>query len=411
MTIDSSFQARKPLLIIFTLVGICVWVLNAQDVFGWHRAKYTKSAHGSSSFGVKRKSGTSTADYATGNCAHCHEQHASIGGSSHTAYAFGLFAPNDPTSQTDNFCFQCHKGVGSIQHGGITNYTYSKNFGGGTQTFTTIYDAFNPTSGATPSSHDLSDVQNFAVNIHRGLGFTSNTNACVVCHDVHTAQQNWPVIVNQTLGGVNTAIRRARDYAERRTNLWGDENQTTSGYKERMIDYTTRYQAPFYGTPGDPVLGPFEPANDTTADGSNLPNFKDYCSGVCHGRSDVYSTERSRNLYEIDWGSSGDFHGRNHDDTPGGGFGYTIAPFNNEGKNYVLSCTDCHEPHGSENEWLLRTCVNGKDNISVPSSGKWWNFCTACHVLTGATDMYHQPDPPAAPPCPTCHYHGRPIGF
>jgi hypothetical protein len=89
--------------------------------------------------------------------------------------------------------------------------------------------------------------------------------------------------------------------------------------------------------------------------------------------------------------------------------GYTVEPYGDGGNNYVLSCTDCHEPHGSENEWLLRTCVNGKDNISVPASGKgkWWDFCTACHVLTGGTDMYHKPEPTSPNGCPDCHYHGH----
>jgi len=391
-------------LLISALVGaVFVWVLDCTDALAWYRAKYTESAHGSSSIGVKRKTGTSTADYSIGNCAHCHEQHASIGGSSHSANAFGLFAPNNPTSQTDNFCFQCHKGVGSIQDGGITNYTYSKNFGGGTERFTTIYDAFNPTSGATPSSHDLFDVQDFAVNIHGGLGFTSNTNACVICHDVHTAQRNCPVTVNQALGGINTAIRRPGDYAERRANLWGDEDAATSGYNERMVDFTSKYQAPFFKGGSSR----YEPANDETADGSNLPNFKNYCSGACHGRSDVYSTERGRNLYEIDWTTSGDKHGRNHADGSAGGV--TIAPFEYSSYNYVLSCTDCHEPHGSENEWLLRTCVNGKDNITVPGPGQWFDFCTACHSLNqhtspwgSTTDCYNNG---------ICHYHGHGVLF
>jgi len=40
---------------------------------------YLDSAHGNSSYGVKR-SITKLSDYARGNCAHCHEMHASIGG-------------------------------------------------------------------------------------------------------------------------------------------------------------------------------------------------------------------------------------------------------------------------------------------------------------------------------------------
>jgi hypothetical protein len=320
-----------------------------------------------------------------------------------------LFAPNDnPASQTDNFCFQCHEGTGSVQDGGITNNTYSTNFGGGTATFTTIYDAFNPATGATPSSHNLVDVLNHAVG--RSIGFTIDTNPCLVCHDQHLAQQNFPVMASG-LGGVKTAIRRPLDYANPPTNLWGDE----SGTNELMSDYTNKYQAPYYGNPGDPILGPFEPADDSTFDGSNLPNFYNFCMSQCHSRTDVYSTERGGNLTKIDWSTTGDQHGKNHE-AEFGRMGYTIAPYDDLDKNYVLACTDCHEPHGSENEYLLRTCVNGKDNITVLTieevNGNWWDFCTACHVLTGyATGTFHRKYSSPAPSCPTCHYHSHVVPY
>lgn len=132
---------------------------------------------------------------------------------------------------------------------------------------------------------------------------------------------------------------------------FGEMNDSTGGYNERMIDYTGKYTAPYYkgGTN-------HEPANNSTDDGSNLPNFFNSCMNNCHARSDVYSTERSGNLTKIDWGNSGNQHGKKHAD---GGLGTTKAPYTDPSYNYVMACTDCHEPHGSPNEWLLRTCVNG----------------------------------------------------
>lgn len=373
------------------LIVLGAWVLSCGNIAS--ADTYADSAHGNSTYGVNR-SGTG---YEIGSCAHCHDVFDSdICGND--TYGLKLFASNDdPASQTDNFCFQCHKGTGSVQVGGFTNNTYSTNFGGGTATFTNIYDAFNPTTGDSPSSHNLADVLNHAVG--RGLGFTNETNACLVCHDQHLAQRNYPV-VSSGLGGVLTAIRRTADFNSPPVNLWGDED-ATSGFNERMVDLTNSYQAPNYVGGSN-----YEPANDGTADGSNLPNFVNFCTNNCHGRTDVYSTERTATLTQIDWTVDGDQHGRNHDD---GGMGYTVAPYGDGGKNYVLSCTDCHEPHGAENEWLLRTCVNGKDNISVPASGKgkWWDFCTACHVLTNGTDMYHKPEPTSPNGCPDCHYHGH----
>jgi len=346
--------------------AVVLLVLSSGGVAG--AGIYDDSAHGNDSYGVNR-SGTG---YEIGSCAHCHDVHdEDICGNN--TYGLFLFASNDsPGSQTDNFCFQCHKGTGSVQVGGIANNTYSANFGGGTTTSTTIYDAFNPTTGVTPSSHNLADVLDHAVG--RGLGFASDTNACLVCHDQHLSHQNYPVTLSG-LGGVKTAIRRLADYAAYPGNLWGDED-ATSGFNERMLDYTSKYQAPYYvgGTN-------YEPANDGTADGSNLPNYKNFCSGQCHGRSDVYSTERGRYLRKIDWsdGTYNDEHGKTNDYT-NTGVGTTKAPFSDQAGNYVLACTDCHETHGSENEWLLRTTINGADGLGVTGDGEWSQVCAACHT-------------------------------
>lgn len=298
----------------------------------------------------------------------------------------------NPASQTDNFCFQCHKGDGSVQDGGITNHTYSTNFGGGTAIFTTIYDAFNPPAGG--SSHQLRSVKEHAKKVGSGLGYTSDTNACVVCHDVHVAQRNYPV-TDSGMGGVYTAVRLPAHYAYHPPNLWGDED-ATSGENERMKDYVpNNYQAPYYkNNPHDPNR--FEPANNNYADGRNLPNYKNFCLNGCHYRNDVYSIERGANLTRVDWANH--YHGEKHQGGDSGGA--SKAPYSNHNFNYVLSCTDCHEPHGSENEWLLRTCVNGVNNISVPGPGRYWYFCQACHTLNqhGApwNDSYV---------CSGCHNH------
>ncbi len=387
---NSKSKISKLCIITLMLVGILWVVFIHTDVIAWYSAKYTDSAHGSISYGVNR-SGTG---YNVGDCANCHDPNDPDA----CVNELMLFAPMNQDSQTDNFCFQCHKGTGSVQVGGVTNYTYSKNFGGGTATFTNIYDTFNTTTG---SSHNLKDIQDYVTG---KVGFTSDTNPCVVCHNPHTAQRNYPV-ESSGRGGVNTATRRVRDYQDRNTNLWGDEDYTTSGYFERMRDATLYYQAPLRADSG------YEPKGGTTSEdknGSYLPNFGTFCYD-CHYYGNVASTEHGI-LDRINWGTDyvaeapPNRHGTYHSDETG--MGYTIAPYTGgETKKYILSCTDCHEPHGSPNEWLLRTSVNGKDNISVPEPGEWWEFCTACHVLTNGTDMYHKPPPRAAPICPTCHGH------
>jgi hypothetical protein len=373
----------KILIFMMLMATLTLSVFFYKMALGFYAAKYTESAHGNATYGVNRI-GLLSFGYSKGNCVQCHEQHASIGGPTAGPYQFLLFDQNNPSSQKYNFCFQCHKS------GGVTNYTYSKNFGGGSQIYTTIYDAFNPLA-VTASSHK------------RNIGFTSNNNACVVCHNPHTAEKNYDPVALTALGGVNTAIRCPGDYAARNTNLWGDEDLAhASPDHERMIDYDARYQAPYYGGIGNPSTGPFEPANNSTHNGSNLPNYRFFCMNQCHGRNDVSST-RYGTLKEIDWDATGDVHGKNSQPS---GLGVTVPPYIQIDFNYVLSCTDCHEPHGSTNEWLLRTCVNGKNNISVPGPYQWLDFCTACHTITP-----HQPTWDSTTNCSNnngqCHQHGN----
>jgi hypothetical protein len=360
---------------------------------------YTASAHGDATQGVNRSTATCEnwpgGQCVTGSCAHCHDTFdPDICGNDPNGLM--LFAPNEnptPDPQTDNFCYQCHKDVGSVQSGGITNYTYSKNFGGGSETFTTIYEAFNPTTGSSPSSHNLSDIQNY---IAGEVGFSMDVNPCMACHNQHTAQQNFPVVASG-LGGVKTAIRRPIDHESLPYNLWGDENYATSGHeliKNLFDQYSVAYQSPYFAGGSN-----YEPANDTTTNGSNLPNFITFCND-CHGHTDVPSTERARYLKKIDWGTATE-HGLGHGNAY---MGDTAAPYGNDSNNYVLCCTDCHEAHGSENEWLLRTCVNGTE-VSIPGPNQWMDFCMACHTSV----QQHTTPWNASADCSNngiCHIHG-----
>lgn len=336
-------------------------------------------AHRSTSYGVNR----SGAGYTTGGCAHCHD---TFNPSSCGVNWLMFFAPNNPESQSDNFCFQCHKETGSVQVGGIPNNNYGDTFGGGTNTFAGIYEAFN-NAGAYASSHDLATVKDYAKSQDWGEWVNDDTNACLVCHQVHLSQKNFPVVINND-GGVNTAVRRGNDVVTHPSNLWGDEPQIVSGQAEMMSDWTTGYQAPLRGDSG------YEPgpAGSIVQDGSNLPNFVEYCAGTCHkerhvpGRDAVNWTEHSTQ----DWPGNPSRHGKaSAIYTPGLEFGSLKLPYSDSFRgSYVLSCTDCHEPHGSTNPTLLRTTVNGESGLSTGGpgyselGGYWYDWCQACHDLT-----------------------------
>ncbi len=392
---------------------------------------YSLSAHGDAANGVKRNV-TELSSYVQGNCAHCHEQHASINGAEPTPSGgapsgFCLFADNFNTTnttgsylQSDDFCFYCHTSLNSLQSGGITNYDYSTTFGGATASVTGILDAFNQTS-----FHNLYDVYNFAKNNFSSF-FTASSNPCVACHNPHLARRNKANPTDPSY----TAISRPTAHSQ----LWGDD----SG--ERMSDYTTNYQAPYYYN----STSTYEPGNTATYNGSNMPDYDTFCTDCHNSTNTIYSTTLGRNLYKIDWvtaggESGGDKHGQNSattslnikDPFATSPLGISIG--------FVLSCLDCHEPHGSPNVMLIRREVNGGDlagNITAFDTVYWSYLCGRCHKddsyyggYAGKFEYIHHLDPDDAPypgppsrcgwchgggggggkppiPCNRCHFHG-----
>ncbi len=358
---------------------------------------YLDSAHGNATNGVDRKS--PFPNYAVGNCAHCHEQHASIDGvqpnpadATPVPSKFCLLSDNfsgkvtNLYAQSDSACFYCHYGTGTLQGTAFPNYSYSITFGGSTDaTPATIFDAFNNTS-----YHNLNDVLNFAKGASGWSStFTANSNPCSACHNVHIAQRSCGKPTG-SYDPAKSAISKPSDHG----NLWGNDTSPTN---ERMNNYT--YVAPFY-------VGAI-PANSSTkhepdganyikagANGANVPNYIAFCTDCHNSANSITSTTLGRTLKMIDWGATGDQHGDNNG--AGSADGNRIAPYTTDGTtgttedtttDFVLSCMNCHEPHGSSNEYLLRTTVNGTA-VSITTTGHWYNFCSACHELF-ATDPNH----------------------
>jgi len=116
---------------------------------------YADSAHGDASNGVDRSGSESLyGNYAPGNCAHCHEQHASLGGAEP--------APGSSVSEYllaasgNNLCAVCHGSAdGNLPTGDVASQT-------------------TDTSGHDPATSYIGKS-----------GTISAT--CVDCHDVHTA--------------------------------------------------------------------------------------------------------------------------------------------------------------------------------------------------------------------------------
>ena len=315
---------------------------------------YKESAHGDSDNGVNR---SSMSGYSQGNCAHCHEMHASVEGNEPNPTGgapskFALFADNFNTAKTtgtydqsDDFCFYCH-GPSSLQVNGITNYDYSQTFGGApeNENATTILDAFNQAS-----YHNLYDIWDFAKDKFSPSSpsgfFTSDSNPCVACHNPHIAKRNKANPGDPTF----TAISLPSDHG----NLWGDDANET------MKDYATgyTYQAPYYNSNSS-----YEPADDATYDGSNMPDYVTFCTD-CHNTSNQVPSQILGNisrpprttgyLISIDWDN--EKHGKGAADDAV----CLKNPYTTDLDNKVVSCLDCHEPHGAPNAVLIRREVNG----------------------------------------------------
>ena len=269
-----------------------------------------------------------------------------------------------------------------------------------------------------------------------------SSNPCNACHNPHAAQGD-PLGDGGGTTAVKNTILANRGWPVSRPSLHSTDNSSWGlwgdGAGEKMSTYASsvsgNYLAPYqYNT-----TSAYEPAACTSlCNGSELTDYVTFCSD-CHDDSNtISSTTLSRNLYKFAWAS--EKHGGT-DATNDGTFGGTtiddlIAPYNESSvTDYVLACTDCHEPHGSANRFLIREGVNGGTSTtsvtllasSTPDNTmEWKSLCSKCHdtstdnnkaVHHRAYDQEfgasvtecaycHEPDADDMRNCLQCHYHG-----
>ncbi len=393
---------------ILIMVALVVWVLSFRGVataFDFH----ADSAHGNESYGVNRLN----AGYDIGDCAHCHE---TFDPSTCGVNNFMLFF-DEILAACAVGCTSCHSNSATWQ--ATENFPYAVNFGGASPIwYGNIYTQFcsansMPANGG--SRHHLGQIWSVIKNNAYDWGFNSDPHPCVACHPPHHAQQNHPVAI---VGGkLNTAIRLPSRYknTDAADLLWGDdEGERMSDYAAQLAIPDGEYQAPYYGDTSDPDWEvSYEPAGDATSDGSNLPDYVTFCMD-CHQYAQ-YDLDANEDVKAIKWGppwceaDEADIHGAAHANTRDAG---SIACMATEGplrppydthepgpSNYVLSCLDCHEPHGTyQRPHLIRVKING----GVVADGSFVEICQKCH------DMNH---PDGA--CNGCHGHfvGPTAGF
>ncbi|MBW1860507.1 MAG: hypothetical protein JRI70_10715, partial [Deltaproteobacteria bacterium] len=367
---------------------------NAALAFDFH----DDTAHGNADFGVHRR----YAPYPQGDCTHCHDTFdEAICGNPLMLFSTPLY-----TQQNIGFCIECHKAIGNSAQGEElvdtmpNQYSYSTKFGGGTDTCPAhIKQAFNfvkENGNSRPalcssndgSAHHLTSIRNF---LQSRWGFSDSLdeiNPCDGCHNPHKAQQHdYPV------GAMGTSPISLPSTHDGTWDVWG------AAASERMDTYLVGseiYMAPYYYNAG----GKHEPEKNYTNDGSNLPDYVTFCTD-CHNSSTViYSEELDRDLYQFDWATEKHGGGAASDNT---NYYDLRSPYSeSQSGMYVLSCTDCHEPHGSPNSFLTRKWVNGSTASLIEGSpNDWRTWCRRCH-----NQMSHLPeDGPhdTALGCTTCH--------
>ncbi|HID31183.1 MAG TPA: hypothetical protein EYP19_14460, partial [Desulfobacterales bacterium] len=239
-------------------------------------------------------------------------------------------------------------------------------------------------------------------------GYTADSNPCTACHNPHSAERDshadgdrgWPVSLPS--GHTDTSTWR----------LWGDVAE------ERMKQYITdqggTYQAPNADSG-------YEPDGSATQDGSNLTDYVTFCTDCHNSANTIYSNVLGRNLCTIDWDSEKHGGGAASD----GAGNDLVSPYQDaQCGSYVLACTDCHEPHGSPNNFLVRKKVNN-GTVAVTDNGggagpsgkhdrEWLYLCGKCH--SNLVNPHHSSGlgcgschigDPMYRNCMDCHYHGN----
>jgi predicted CXXCH cytochrome family protein len=414
--------------------------------------KYSSdSAHGSATSGVHRTSlpESPSQAYATGNCAHCHEQHASVNDSEPTpAGGSGYYAVfKSGLGNSDNFCFGCHTTSGGQQ--AVTNYNYSRRFGGHAgSTVASIRDAF-PTApgalGSAPSGHNLASIATWAYVINSSSnpwgwvkdGSTNTTNPCLACHDVHRSMQtSGPPSWDSSKANLILPQAHNRAYADNLYgHLWGDENEQRSitriiptgtvpaSVYERQSDLAANWPASpsetrAYQSPNS-LLGGYEDGG--TGDGSSQPNYTELClachrlvvTGVVKIKYDKTIVAANREMHglaeeEFPCAGSGGWGDLRPPYVTTSGEGYPSPPGTctdtKRNKNYIVGCLDCHEPHGSALPYMLREEVNGHVvNPALITSTNLKDFCIGCHDWSYLSSPHQN----MMSNCKDCHYHSR----
>lgn len=353
---------------------------------------YLSSAHGGGNGSNGAQRGVMvTNGYAAGNCAHCHEQHASLGGAEPTPPAatgkqgYELFDANH-TSQTVNFCYHCHDSTTTVSQNSIINHSYSYRAGGytgGGGLPDDIKEEFSLSGGQT-SVHQLglkASPDDILLAISTRWNYSTNSNPCGACHNPHAAQRD-------NKGGTRGYPVARPSLHSTDNNSWGIWGDTSA---ERMNNYSTLYKNPYDWN----STSTYEPDSAATQNnGTTVTDHVTFCQD-CHSIAGGLSStvvgdhnvtgnpNTAQNTIVVNWATS-DKHGLTSSDGALSMFATGANMYSTTVGQNVLSCTDCHEPHGSQNKFLIRQAVMGGlyNTTAIAFGGNANDFgllCRECH--------------------------------
>jgi hypothetical protein len=337
-------------------------------------------------------------------------------GNAHGSKKINLLGPADTAAaepdfedEEEGFCYVCH------QSGGVVNYALSTKSDLSYTLADNIKDAFTYTSTHPVKDSEQPIVNNVQVEVE-----------CVSCHSVHWATGKYSESVDNktsvTLPKKLAAFRAGTALTDSEL-LWGDETgEKATDYAAQYIGTGGQYVArqPSDGWCWDTLVD--EPAVYLPIDGygesTEAPDYTTFCLD-CHNDPNMvvapYLFDNAvggtlRNPWQTGDAHGGLIAGAGSDpcnyptdynptdprrvscswvDEDGEplGFGYPKwirEPYSQKdrvgGINYVLTCTDCHEAHGSTRADLNKTAINNN------SGGG--NICGKCHMTYGMPHLY-----------------------
>lgn len=335
-------------------------------------------------------------------CAECHDIHN------------GTYAAMTKFDR-HNLCYTCHKDPSA---GGIKNDALSNNRPGGYVSSNDIQEAFSKSE-----KHNLGTIFN--------LGDKQYSLECVSCHNVHVITgKYWDAQSGKSPVSRLSDIKKVwGDEAGEKMNDFASKGSGSGGWyfsvaRGGVINFDQRavYQPPLSGNGYN-----FEYSGDV------LPDYVTFCldchtyrmsdanppvnwgQGLpCTGNSVDPPNQRvecgsqhglgaaNKPYYTTDSGLLGS--GGNPDPifnvsgvTRGRGVGHFMRwPYETAeriaGINFVMSCTDCHEAHGSDRGSMIRerfntnsqgACGTGSNGQNCVDAGNWNSYCNACHYYYG----------------------------